>query len=144
MTGEPAPWAELEPHSSWSNKATILTPVSSSRLLSEDVASISAWNKNHEVKNKIINNYQRLRSFFFIFSFFPFRVYSNTDTGTINIQSITSYKDELIKSQNDEVNISYLLSLHYLRLRVTDPRAQGHFTYIIIHPPVFLKQEGML
>jgi len=42
MTGDPAPCAESDPISSWSNNATILTPLSSSRSLSEDVASISA------------------------------------------------------------------------------------------------------
>lgn len=42
MAGEPAPWAESDPTSSWSNKATILTPDSASRLPSEDVASINA------------------------------------------------------------------------------------------------------
>lgn len=49
MTGDPAPCAELEPTSSWSNKATILTPISFWRLLSEDVASINAWNKNQKI-----------------------------------------------------------------------------------------------
>ena len=50
MAGDPAPWAELDPTSSWSNKATILTPVSSSRLLlSEDVESINAWNWKQKV-----------------------------------------------------------------------------------------------
>lgn len=44
MAGEPAPWAELEPTSSWSNNATILTLDSSSRELSEAVESINAWN----------------------------------------------------------------------------------------------------
>lgn len=33
IAGEPAPWAESDPTSSWSNKATILTPGSFSRLV---------------------------------------------------------------------------------------------------------------
>lgn len=33
MTGLPAPWAEVEPTSSWSNSAMARTPVSSSRAL---------------------------------------------------------------------------------------------------------------
>lgn len=42
IAGDPAPWAESDPTSSWSNKATILTPGSFSRLICEDVLSISA------------------------------------------------------------------------------------------------------
>lgn len=40
-TGDPAPCAELEPTSSWSNKATIRIPTSS---LKSDEESISAYN----------------------------------------------------------------------------------------------------
>lgn len=50
MAGEPAPWAELDPTSSWSNKATILTPDSSLRELSADVDSINAWNSERELE----------------------------------------------------------------------------------------------
>jgi hypothetical protein len=44
MAGEPAPWAEFDPTSSWSNRATILTPDSWSRECSAKVESIRAWN----------------------------------------------------------------------------------------------------
>ncbi|GJZ49157.1 kinase-like domain, phloem protein 2-like protein [Tanacetum coccineum] len=40
MMGDPTPCAELDPTSSWSNNATILTPLSSSRLFSDTIASI--------------------------------------------------------------------------------------------------------
>lgn len=59
ITGEPAPWAELDPTSSWSNKAAILTPGSFSRLVSEDVLSINAWFVTIETKVYGINNVQQ-------------------------------------------------------------------------------------
>ncbi|GKF26811.1 hypothetical protein Tco_0082705, partial [Tanacetum coccineum] len=41
MMGDPTPCAKLDPTSSWSNNATILTPLSSSRLFSDtDSASL--------------------------------------------------------------------------------------------------------
>lgn len=53
MAGDPAPWAESDPTSSWSNNATILTPVSLSRLLSENEASISAYQKKKKKSGDI-------------------------------------------------------------------------------------------
>jgi len=42
MAGEPAPWAESDPTSSWSKRATIRTPDSWSSDCSAEVESIRA------------------------------------------------------------------------------------------------------
>lgn len=49
MAGEPAPWAESDPTSSWSNRATIRTPDSWSSECSAEDESIRAWNSIGEI-----------------------------------------------------------------------------------------------
>lgn len=54
MAGEPAPWAESDPTSSWSNRATIRTPDSWSRECSTELESIRAWNSIRKIINIMI------------------------------------------------------------------------------------------